>query len=202
MFDFFKRKRAQTIPFEDQLKVLVDCGISLSPLVKPETLLQSFSREDYAKSPFRLLMCAMGDEAEDQAQSGDTGYPSNNIWHFDTECIEDHGDYASIARRLSVMAHPVLPIKDVQDCVDVENGEAWLSFTLDGKAHKWMAKVNDDWVDDTILSRFATLLEGRETDKRFTYIDLGGQDCLIGCATPNQRETLVSATKLNVEWLR
>ena len=177
MFDFFKRKGTQTIPFEDQLKVLADCGITLSPSVSPEALLQSFSREEYEKSPYRLLMCVMGGEGESEIQAGETGYPSDMIWHFDTECIEDHGDYAAIARRLSVLAHPALSIEDVQDYVNVEHGEAWLSFKLDGQTYKWIAQVDNDWVDATVLSRFAALLASRATERRFSYIDLGGQDC-------------------------
>lgn len=116
--------------------------------------------------------------------------------------LDDHGSYVAIARRLAVLAHPALPIEDVQDYVDVEQEEAWLSFKLDGRTEKWIAVVNDDWVDTTILVRFAALLETRSV-KRFTYIDLGGgQDCLIGCATPAQRKALMKATKLQVEWLR
>jgi hypothetical protein len=72
---------------------------------------------------------------------------------------------------------------------------------LDGQTQKWIAKVDNDWVDSTVLSRFVTLLEFRRTEKRFTYIDLGGQDCLVGCATPDQKTALTVATKMKVEWL-
>jgi len=40
-----------------------------------------------------------------------------------------------------------------------------------------------------------------EPDKRFTYLDLGGQDCLIGCCTPRQLASLNKNTGLNFEWL-
>jgi hypothetical protein len=200
MFNFFKRKNAPCVPFDEQLRVLADCGISLSQNVRPESLLESFSREEFEKQPFQLLLCAMGGEAEVESQAGPNGYPSDSIWHFDTECIEDHGSYAAIARRLAVLAHPALPIEDVEDYVDIEGDEAWISFKLDGQPEKWVAEVNDDWVDATVLSRFAVLLQSRSL-KRFTYVDLGGQDCLIGCATPDQKEKLTKATKLKVKWL-
>lgn len=201
MINFFKRKSSQTVSFDEQLRVLADCGISLSENVAPEALLESYAREEYEKNPFQLLLSVMGGEAEVESQAGPTGYPSDSIWHFDTECIEDHGSYAAIAERLAVLAQPALPIEDVEDYVDVENQEAWLSFKLDGQTENWVATVNDDWIDETIFSRFAALLQSR-SEKRFTYIDLGGQDCLIGCATPAQREALMKATKLEVEWLR
>ena len=62
-------------------------------------------------------------------------------------------------------------------------------------------KVDNDWVDTSVLSRFAEPLTTRATKKRFTYIDLQGQDCLIGCAPPELRAALESATKMKVEWL-
>jgi hypothetical protein len=62
-------------------------------------------------------------------------------------------------------------------------------------------KVDDDWVDPYIFPRFTELLVVRNAGKRFTYIDLGGQDCLIGCATPGQRALLESKTGLKVDWL-
>ena len=65
-----------------------------------------------------------------------------------------------------------------------------------------MLKVDDDWVDTKVLTQFAELLEGRRAGKRFTYIDLKAQDCLVGCATEEQREWLRAQTGLAVEWLR
>jgi len=200
VLNFFKRKRTQTVSLEEQLRILASCGINLSPNVAPEALLLSYSREAYEKDPYELLLCVMGNEAEDESQAGETGYPSDSIWHFDTECIEDHGSYAAIAQRLAVLAHPELPLEDVDDYVDIDGEEVWLAFKLDGQTEKWTPAIDNDWVDSTVLSRFAALLESRST-RRFTYINLGGQDCLIGCATPAQKAALMKATNLKVEWL-
>ena len=63
------------------------------------------------------------------------------------------------------------------------------------------AEVDSDWVDTSILTRFADLLTRRKTGRRFTYIDLGGQSCLIGGATPEGRDTLRAKTGLAVDWL-
>lgn len=144
----------------------------------------------------------MGEEAEADSEAEYAGYLSDNIWHFDTECIEDHGSYVTIAERMAALAQGDLPLEKIDDYVDIEEGEAWLSFTLYGRSYKWTAKVDDDWVDPSIFSRFSDLLtSSRKVGKRFTYIDLGGQDCLIGCATPEQRACLESRTGLKVEWL-
>jgi hypothetical protein len=72
---------------------------------------------------------------------------------------------------------------------------------LEGVEYRWDAAIDDDWVDAAILSKFADLLASRNRARRFTYIDLGGQDCLIGCATPEERSALAEKTGLKVEWL-
>ncbi len=99
------------------------------------------------------------------------------------------------------MAQGLLPLQQIDDFVDIESGAAWLSFVLDGQLQKWIAKVNDDWVDPSILSRFAKLLESRATARCFTYVDLKGQDCLIGCVTKGERAWLSANTGLTFEWL-
>lgn len=201
MFKLFKRNPNGPGSFEKQLSTLASCGIRLAPGVAPEALLESFDREAFEAEPYSLLLMSMGGEAESEFQAGETGYPSDNIWHFDTECIEDHGAYAAIARRMKDLAQGELPLEDITDYVDVEAGEASVAFRLADQSYRWDAKVEDDWVDPTILSRFSDLLSRVGTSRRFTYIDLGGQDCLIGCATAQERERLATETGLKVEWL-
>jgi hypothetical protein len=188
-----------TVSLEEQLRALAECGISLSASVAPDLLARSVSRERYEKEPYILLLCAMGEEAETDSQAEHKSFLSDNIWHFDTECIEGHGAYVAIAKRMAVLAQGDLPLEGVQDCVDVEGGEASLSFVLDGQSYKWQAKIDDDWVDPQIISHLVALLASRETERRFTYIDLDGQDCLIGCATAEQQARLQNRTGLKVE---
>ena len=202
MFKLFKRGPSGLVSFEKQLSTLANCGIKLVPGVAPEALLESFDREAFEAEPYRLLLVCMGGEAESESQAGETGYPCDNIWHFDTECIEDHGAYAAIARRMKDLAQGELPLEEINDYVDVEAGEARVAFRLAGQSYRWDAEVKDDWVDPMILSRFSDLLSRVGRSRRFTYIDLGGQDCLIGCATAQERERLSRETGLKVEWLK
>ena len=186
---------------EERLRVLAECGISLAHSVTPDSLTRLFSLALDEKEYYRDLLSVMGDEAEDGAQAAPSGYLSDNIWHFDTECIEGDGSYAAIAQRMVELAQGDLPLENIEDFVDLEEGEAWLSFSLDGKAYKWIAKVDADWVDPSIPPKFDELLVSRNAGRRFTYINLGGQDCLIGCATPKQRTALEARTGLEVFWL-
>ena len=186
------------VSLEKQIQVLQECGIELLPEITIEHLLASYNRDDYENEPYLHLLIAMGGEQEEEPY----GALSANIWHLDTECIEDHGAYAAIAHRMRGLAGDALKLEEINDYVDVvEEGEAWLSFKLNGKQIRWEPNVQDDWVDAKIFNQFANLLAQQPTDKRFTYLDLGGQDCLIGCATPAQMEKLKRETGLDFQWL-
>ena len=202
ILDHFKRRQRVPISFEQQLLTLANCGITLAPRVVAESFFESFNREAFEADPYRLLLACMGSEAPGKPQPGETGHRSDNIWHFDTECIEDHGSYAAIARRMRDLAQGELPLEEIADHVDVEAGEAHLTFRLGGQSYHWDAEVQHDWVDPAILSRFAALLKQVSKNRRFTYIDLGGQDCLIGCATASEQARLAKETGLKVEWLK
>lgn len=201
MFNFFKKRPNGPITFERQLSILAQCDVKLSPGVAPAALLASFDREAYESDPFRLLLISMGNEPENESQAGENGYPSDDIWHFDTECVEGDGSYVAIARRLKVLAHGDLPLEEIGDRIDVDAEKACLTFRLGGRSYSWDAKVEDDWVDPAIFTRFAELLARTGTGRRFTYVDLDGQDVLIGCATDRQRRRLATETGLKVEWL-
>jgi hypothetical protein len=151
------------------------------------------------KTDMALLYELAGEADPDDSQFPDTVF-SNNIWHFDTECINDHGDYAVIARRMAALTQGALAISGIQDHVDVENGIAWLSFRLDDELIRWDLVVDDDWVDSQVFDRFAALLAHTGSPRRYRCFDLQGQDLLIGCATPEEKEKLERETNLEVEW--
>lgn len=186
-----------SIALEKQLDKLATCGIRLLPEITIENLLAEYDRQKYEEEPFVLLLTVMGDELDREPFT----YTSNDIWHFDTECIEDHNAYVRVAMRLAELAGSDFPLEDIKDYVDIEEEQAWLSFRLEGQEYKWTAVVEDDWVDTDIIDRFAKLLMKRKCGKRFTYYDLGGQDCLIGCSTREQFKRLKSVTGLNFLWL-
>jgi hypothetical protein len=191
MFDRLFGKKPPTL--ERQLHDLVECGVRLLPGANREALLREWSQEEFENDPYELALVAL---------AGDDPPLAENVWHFDTECIEDHGDYARIAERMRSMAGNALPIASIQDFVDVEAREAWLSFVLDGSEHRWTCEVQDDWVDPTVLSRFAALLARRNTGYRFAYLDLGGQDCMLGCFRDDELRRLRRTTGLAWEWLQ
>lgn len=162
---------------EEKLEALASCGISLRPEFSVNDLLSSWDRSEYEEPGFNHTLVGVG-----MTQEKPPWTPrSTNLWHFDTECIEDHGAYVDIATRMAELAGGSLPLMSIEDYVDIEEGSAWLAFKLDGRAIKIDCEVKDDWVDPKIFGHFVRLLATKDSSKIFFYYDLGGQDCIIGC---------------------
>jgi hypothetical protein len=185
------------IPLEEQLETLASCGIHLKPEFSVETLLESFPREKYETSPYAGLVIRMGGELERKPWTS----LSDNVWHLDTECIEGPGSYARIAERFRDLAQGELPIENIRDRVDLANGDAWLEFELNGETIHWGARVDKDWIDPEIISNFCELLTAQHRTRRYTFFDLKGQDCLIGCATEEELRKLRKVAGLKFTWL-
>jgi hypothetical protein len=188
----------RTVPLEAQLQALAEYGIRTNDGVAVDDLLYRFRREQYEKQPYKLLLCALGSESERDL----TRFLSDNIWHLDTECIEGPSSYVRIATRMATLAAGALPITNVRDDVDLDQGKARVSFALNEHEYNWDAEVRDDWIDPAILTNFVRLLDGQKSSKRFTYLDLKGQDCIIGCSNEGQLAMLRKGTGLDLEWLR
>lgn len=196
MFGLFKKNKKLTV--ESQLENLQSVGVCLKEQFNIDTIIGLSEREWLESEPYSNILIAMGgtNESNDNFE-----FLSNNIWHLDTECIEDCGDYIYIAERMRDLANGELPIENIIDNIDIDNNEAWLSFTLDGKYYKWDLELQDDWLDTKVISNFVDILGERKTIGRYTFLDLGGQDCLIGFCTQTEFEKLRKITGLDFQWL-
>jgi hypothetical protein len=182
------------LTMEQKLEVFANCGLRLSAPFKPSDLLTSWGREEYEKPGFDLLLVGLGMTEEQEPWRNHC----TNLWHFDTECIEDHGDYKRIVERMVEMAQGSLPLENIHDHVDLEEEEVWFSFTFRGEEIKVECNVEDDWVDPAIFAKFVELLAKTSPDKVFIYYDLGGQDCIIGCV---MREELNQLNKNGIKFV-
>jgi len=185
------------IPLEQQLEDLSACGIHLKPEFSVDTLLESFDREKYEERPYVGAVIRLGGELEREPFTP----LSENLWHLDTECIEGPGSYTRIAERMRELAQGDLPIENIRDHVDESNGDAWVAFELRGETIEWHARMKEDWIDPEILSHFCALLKQESPTRRYTFLDLKGQDCIIGCSTEDDLKQLRKMTGMNFAWL-
>jgi hypothetical protein len=198
MWPFSRRKQisgGSPVSVASAVKQLAAVGIRMRPGITPDGLLNSLGGNMESPVDWTLLLCALGSQAE----SGDFEWVSDDIWHFDTECIEDHGAYVEVVGRFIALAKGALPMTQLRDHVDVLEGKAWLEFTLDDKTQHWDLVVDEDWVDPELYSRIQQLVVPRGAGRRFIIVALG-QDCLIGFGDDHLRQVLLQLTGLQFNW--
>jgi hypothetical protein len=178
----FQKASANPLSLEQKLEVLARCGLKLEAPLTVQDLLKSWKKEDFEKSGFDLALVALGMTEEQPPWRNHC----INAWHFDTESIEDHGDYCRIAERMKAMAQGSLPIDNIRDHVDVEGRSAWLAFDYRGRNVRINCTVNDDWADPGLFAHFVDLLAKSDPSRIYLYYDLHGQDCIIACVTRTQ----------------
>ncbi len=72
---------------EDKLQILADCGFALEAPFSITDLVDNWGQEAFEKEGYDLALVGLGMTEE---QSPWRPY-CVKLWHFDTECIEDHG---------------------------------------------------------------------------------------------------------------
>lgn len=189
MFGIFGKRAKEPSTLEQKLDVLAGCGLNLAPPFKVQDLLDSWPREKFEKPGFTLTLVGLGMTEERPPWRNH----SVNIWHFDTECIEDNGSYVRIAQRMAELTQGSLVIENVRDQVDVDEGIASLDFEYAGKPVHIDFEVKDDWVDPSVFSHFIRLLAQSDPAKIYLYHDTDGQDCVIACVTRDQFAALKKA---------
>ena len=172
--------------FEEKLHSLAECGLKLKDQISVLNLIDSWGRNALDKPGYDLTLICLGMTQEEPPWEPHC----DNLWHFDTECIEGDGSYIAIANRMAEMTQGSLPLTDIEDHVDIEKGEEWLRFKCHGNPVHIDCQVQDDWVDTGIFGRFVELLDKCDPSKLFIYYDLSGQDCIVGCVTREQFQML------------
>ena len=141
---------------EQQLTTLAELGLKLNDGVTIDDLLYSFDREDYEEEPFDLILSVLGSEVESEPSGRDF---CSRVWDFDVECIVETGDYVRIVERLCKVAGRPGLITEIEDYVNLETGEAWLKYTIDGLRREHTVAVNDDWADGETIDRVMSDIE-------------------------------------------
>lgn len=187
----------KVVSFEEQMQVFANLGFDLNPGTKVSDVNRWGSKKEFEEPAFVTLYITLGQTVEREPWTPLT----NRVWDFDTEAIEDHGAYVEIVKNLERISRGELKFEKLKDYVDLEEGRAWVSFTLLGKNYEWDLKVDDDWADPALFTKIVEITKTLNTKGRYTYFDTGGQNAVIGYETPESREAIIKATGLKIEWL-
>ncbi|MCQ0025566.1 hypothetical protein M4914_23260 [Streptomyces somaliensis DSM 40738] len=154
---------------ETQMSRLAELGLPLAPGRTVDDLLHSLPRDLFERRPYELLLSVLGAEVEREPWGR---WFCDRAWNFDTECVHGPGAYVGIARQLCRTTGRPDAFTDLRDHVDLSSGEAWIEYTVDGRARHWSAEVHDDWADMLLVSY---LMEDLERDGRRFWTRGGGQ---------------------------
>jgi hypothetical protein len=193
MFGLGKEKTVEAM-----LAELAAVGIELRPGTNVDQLLAEHPREAVEKGGFEILLAVMGDEQFDPKTFKVLDPLSDDVWHFDTEAIEDHGAYVRIVENCRRLTGGDLKFEGVRDYVDVEEETAWVELSSNGRSERVDLKVNDDWVDAKILAKLQDRLDETGSGRRFATQGLG-QDVLLICKQPEQIRMINRATGLRFQ---
>ena len=188
----------QQVPFDQQLEIFRQLHFDLNPEVDSSDI-ASWELDDGTaeEQPFMLVYTLLGSCIEREPFTPIT----NRCWSFDTEAIEDNGAYVDIIRNLERISRGALTFTDVTDHVDIDAGDAWVSFVFNGQRYRWTMRVNDDWVDETLFENIVKLTIEHNTNGRITSLYTGDQTVMLGFETEESLAEIKRATGLPIEWL-
>lgn len=158
---------------EQQLAKLAEMGLKLEEGITIDDLLHSFKRQAFETKPFDLILFVLGIEVEREPWGRCV---CSRVWNFDTECITSTGNYVRIVKRLGQVAGQPNLLKNVEDFVDLDAGDAWLKYQVDGKQRHWKVEVNDDWADTMTVSY---VMDDLQRDGRRFYFKDNGQAMIL-----------------------
>jgi hypothetical protein len=190
MFGFGGRKTVETM-----LTELATVGIELRPGVGVDQPTATHARAGIEKGAFEMLRAVMGDEQLDPKTFEVLEPLSDDVWHFDTEAIEDHGAYVRIVENCRRLAGGDLKFEGLRGYVDVEEGTAGVELSCHGQSERLDLKVDNDWVDPRIFVKLRDWLE-QSGSKRSFAVQALGQDILLICKQPEQIKAINRATGL------
>ena len=185
------------VNFEVQLETFIKLGFQLSTGTDTSDINRWGGHEEFENAPYSLMYMTLRQTIEKEPWTPIT----NKCWDFDTEAIEDHGAYIRIIENLERITRGELKFENIKDYVDIEKGEAWVSFTLNSIRYKWDLTVDDDWVDTTLFSKIVDLTKRQNTKGKYTFYSTGGQNIVIGFETPEELEKIKKETGLDIVWL-
>ena len=156
-FDRFKGKKAPgpapmgKVPLDQQISTLADLGIKAKHADIEGRVDSEWGTETAESDPYNLLLFVLGSEDEEG------GTLSDDIYVFDTECVEEEDIYQRIFTRLSVLSKGAF--SQITGHTDHERERSSVSFDLGGKRYDWDLEYESDWFDVGSIGRLNRLLE-------------------------------------------
>ncbi|MCL2166671.1 MAG: hypothetical protein FWH49_05205, partial [Clostridiales bacterium] len=183
IFDVFKSiikqapaKKQKHLAAEEQLQVLSDLGIRPKQDDFLEWLCNEWGRHTVESDPYNLMLFSLGSERYEEDDTWE--YLSDDVYSFDTECVEDNDIYAEVIKRLSDLSKGFFSISQISSIVDHDNGLASVSFTRNKIRYNWDLQYDDDWFDCDVINKMNNLLKD-DNASLFYYTSAPDQNLIV-----------------------
>ena len=195
MFGIGKRKT-----IEDMLAALAPLNIGLAPGRTVVDLTSDWSRDQIEKDGYEMMLAALGSEMLDGKTFESKGWISNDVWHFDGECIEAEDAYTPIINRAVMISGGELKLDSIRSFVDFDAGAARVEWISRNKPARHDLKFDNDWADSALFEILDAELAAQGSTRQFFNVPLG-QDCIFICCEPARRSALQKTTGLTLRKL-
>lgn len=151
-------------PLQTRIESLAKIGLTMAPGLTITDLLERLDRENYARDPYGAMLTAYAGGICDRG------------WEFDFEALSGPGDYAEAFRPFVRMIGQPDLVTDLSDNFDIRKTSCVVTYKINGEKRQLTARVNNDWVDEKVLSAFLEELEEcAESGARFCLVETGGE---------------------------
>jgi hypothetical protein len=189
MFGFQKRS---TGTLEEKMLELNRIGLQLNAGRSLKEILGSGDREEFETEGFDTLLFTLANEVETGQGAGESY--TNQLYSFDTECIEDTGDYALVAMRIAEMFRDQFVITAVTDNIDWDSERAVLSFECQGKVYSKKVALDGDWFDPQVLELFIRVSTDMKSERKLGIGITDDQTLFLCVMTPKQMKMFNNLT--------
>jgi hypothetical protein len=178
---------------ETQLAKLAQLGLVLNPGIEIDDLLHSIDRSKLEAKPYKLLISLLGSEVEQEPWGRQI---CDRVWNFDTECINETGDYIKIVKNLCRLTGDPEYLTAIADEINWEDGDSWLEYNVLDRRQKWTLELNDDWADMMTLTY---VMDDLQRDGNQFYSIDNEQSMILFYCTPQTANKIGDLCKEDLE---
>lgn len=199
----FGRKKRDTL--EARLEKLAGAGVHLAPGRSVDELLESWSREELESGSYFDLVVGLGLEVETGRDAG--AHYTDQLFTLDLECIEDHGDYARVFRDFERLFQGEMALVELEDRVDIEEGQARVSFTAHGQSFEHTFEQKDDWLSEEAIRFWGDVVNEirqkhpEKISRQMGSFGDGGQGVVFVCLRPAELNAFRKLTRIDVDMI-
>jgi len=147
-----------------RIESLAKIGLSMAPSRTITDLLEQLDRESYGQDPYGAILTAHAGGICDRG------------WEFDFEALSGAGDYAEAFRPFVRMIGQPDLVTDLSDDFDIRKQSCIVTYNIKWEQRQRTARINNDWVDENVLSEFLKdLEENAGSDARFCLAETGDE---------------------------